>query len=159
MLYRWSFNNFGSSLILQFFICYETKPFQVWSLLPCKTELLSKSFVLQFIKVFRSSYRICTVKNVIENMRNFTRKHLCFLTKLQAWGPVTLLIKTPTQVFLVKLSKILRTTILKKICEQLFLCMSSPLLVQGKPMLDGKRHNWATNTFYCIYNHVWTSWS
>ena len=116
-----------------------------------KTELLSKSFVLQFIRVFRSSYRICTVKNVIENMRNFTRKHLCesfFLTKLHTSGPVTLLIKTPTQVFLVTLSKILRTTILKNICEQLFLCMSSPLLVQGKPILDGKRHNCATNTFY-----------
>ena len=21
----------------------------------------------------------------------------------------------------------------------------------GKPMLDGKRHNWVTNTFYCKY--------
>ena len=26
-----------------------------------------------------------------------------------------------------------------------------PLFVLGKPMLDGKRQNWVTNTFYCKY--------
>ena len=62
LFYCWSLNNFESSLILQFFKCYKTKPLQIWSLPPSKTTLLAKNFVLQVITVFRSSHQSFTVK-------------------------------------------------------------------------------------------------
>ena len=74
MLYCWSLNNFESSLILQFFKCYETKPLQVWSLPPCKTAFLSKHFVLQVITVFRSSHQTCTVKKCYWKFEKFHMK-------------------------------------------------------------------------------------
>ena len=74
LLYCWSLNNFESSLILQFFKCYETKPLQVWSLPPHKTALFSKNFVLQFIIVFRSSHWNCTVKKCYWKFEKFHTK-------------------------------------------------------------------------------------
>ena len=93
-------------------------------------------------------------KNIIKKLGKFIQKHLCwsfFLIKLQAWRPVTLFKKIPTQVFYCKVSENfintnfeehLRTTAPGRLGQ------ISLLLVLGKPMLDGKRHHWATNTFY-----------
>ena len=71
----------------------------------------------------RSSHWRCSVKKgVLKNFVNFTGKHLCwslFLIKLQAFRPAILLKKTPTQVFCCEIAKILRTPILKNICERL----------------------------------------
>ena len=56
--------------------------------------------------------------------------------------------------FSVKLAKVLREPILKKHLQTIALECSwkaSPLLVLGKPMLDGRPHNWAGNTLYCKY--------
>ena len=50
-----------------------------------------------------------------------------------------------------KFSKILRAPILKNTCEQpQCLRKISPLLVLGKPMLDGKRHNWANKRVWGV---------
>ena len=66
-----------------------------------------------------------SVKQVaLKNFANITGKNLCwslFSIKVEFWGPATLLKKTPTQVFLVKFTKFLRTIILKNICERLLL--------------------------------------
>ena len=76
-LYCWSFNNFGSSLILQFFKCHETKPLQVWSLPPRKTKLLSKNFVLQFVTIFRSSHQNCTFKKMLLKIWEISHENTC----------------------------------------------------------------------------------
>ena len=71
--------------------------------------------------LFRSSHRRCSVKKgVLKKFAYFTGKHLCwslFLIKfikkrLQHWC------------FSVKFAKFLRTSILKNICERLFLFVS-----------------------------------
>ena len=73
----------------------------------------------------RSSHQRCSIeKSVLKNFSIFTAKHLCwsfFLIELQAWRPAILLKETPTQVFPSEFCEffILRTPILKKICEQL----------------------------------------
>ena len=138
LFYCRNFSNFESSLLLQFFKCYETKLLHVWSVPPHKTALLSKNFILPCIPIPRSSHRRCSVrKDVVKHLGNVTQKHLClsfFLIKLQTWRPVTLFRKTPTQVLSCEIFKNfwntyleehLRTTAperLKKI---------SPLLVLG----------------------------
>ena len=71
------------------------------------------------VGLFRSSHRRCSVKKGIpKNFANFTGKHLCWSLlqacnfnkkRLQHWC------------FPVKLSKFLRTSILKNICERLIL--------------------------------------
>ena len=64
---------------------------------------------------------------VLKHLTNFTGKQLCwviFLIKLQAYGlrPATLLKKiTQHRYFPVKLAELLRTSILKNICERLLL--------------------------------------
>ena len=72
----------------------------------------------------RSSHRRCSIKKVLLKIfAIFTKKHLCwslFLIKLQAWRPATLF-KTPTQVVFCEYCEILRTPILKNICEWLLL--------------------------------------
>ena len=77
MLYCWSLNNFESSLILQFFKCYKTKPLHVWSQPPHKTALLSKHFVLQFIIVLRSSQQSCIVKNMLLKIWEISHENPC----------------------------------------------------------------------------------
>ena len=87
-------------------------------------------------------------------MGNFTRKHLCwshFLIQLQAKRPVTLLKKTPTQVFSCEIFENFKNT-----CFEEHLPPSAPdhfrkislLFVLGKPFLDGKRRSQATYNFY-----------
>ena len=67
---------------------------------------------------FRSSHRRCSIKNgVLKNFTIFTGKHLCWRLR-----PVTLLKKRRQNIcFPVNITIILRTPILKNICEQLFL--------------------------------------
>ena len=73
MLYCWSLNNFESSLILQFFKCYETKPLQVWSLPTRKTALLPKNFCITiYNSLCKQSLELHCKKNVTENLRSFT---------------------------------------------------------------------------------------
>ena len=70
------------------------------------------------MSTFRSSHRRCSIKNaVLKNFAIFTRKHLRWSLR-----PVTLL-KNGLQhrCFPVNIVKILRTPILKNICERLFL--------------------------------------
>ena len=75
-------------------------------------------------KIFsKSSLRRCSIKNTILKMfAIFTWKHLCcslFLIKSQAFRSVTLLQRIHHKWFLVNIAKILRTTILKNICDRL----------------------------------------
>ena len=73
--------------------------------------------------LFRSSHRRCSIKKgVLKNFANFTGKHLCWslflITDLQARNFIK---KILLQCFLIKL---LRTPILKNICERLLLFVS-----------------------------------
>ena len=78
----------------------------------------------------RSSHRRCSVKRgVSENFTIFTGKQLCcslFLIKLQILRPATLLTETPKQLFSCEYCEILRTSILKNICERLLLEREKP---------------------------------
>ena len=70
--------------------------------------------------------RRCSVKKVfLKNFPIFTGKHLCcslFLIKMQVWRPAFLIKSDSSTGFLsVNIGKVLRTTILKKICEWLLL--------------------------------------
>ena len=68
------------------------------------------------------------------------------LIKLQTWRPVTLFKKTPKQVFFCEIFENFKSANSE---EHLWATATerlrkiSPLLVLGKPILDGKRHNWA----------------
>ena len=128
-------------------------------------RIFSLYFVLQFITVFRSSHRNCTVKKCYWKFEKFHKKIpvLEFIfNKVAGLRACNFNEKDSNAGFSCKIFKNfknnnleehLRTTIpvpLRKI---------SPLLVWGKPMLDGRWHNWATITFYWKYEQVWTSWS
>ena len=90
-------------------------------------------------------------------MGNFTRKQMCWsliLIKLQAWRPVSLLEKTPTQVFCCEIFENFKNTYFEEHLRTTApecLRKINPLLVLRKPLLDGKRYNWAANTFYWKY--------
>ena len=84
----------------------------------------------------------------------FCGKHLqCsfFLKAFWAWTPVTLFKITSTQVFSCKIFESFKNTSFE---EHLRTTASerlrkiSPLLALRNATLDGKRHNWATNSFY-----------
>ena len=129
---------------------HENKPLHVWSLPPHKTVLLSKKFVLTCIPVPKNSHRRCSVKkDVIRNLGNFTRKHICWslhLIKLQAWRPVTLFEKDSSAVFSCEILQNYKSNYFEENLRATVpehLGKISPLLVLGKPLLDGKRHNWA----------------
>ena len=66
-----------SLAILYFFKCYKTKLLHVWSLPSRKTKLLSKTFVLQFITVFRSSHQSCTVKKSLLKIWEISHENTC----------------------------------------------------------------------------------
>ena len=74
------------------------------------------------------SHRRCSVKkDVLKNFAKLTGKHLCcslILTKLQAFGPTTLLKRdSNTGVFLWNFCEIFKNTYLKNICERLLLIL------------------------------------
>ena len=75
--------------------------------------------------LLRSSHQKCSLKEgVLENFAISTGKHLCwslFLIKLHAWRPATFIKRESNMVFPVDIVEILRTPILKKICEWLLL--------------------------------------
>ena len=96
----------------------------------CHTSYLHKFWKLHISKQkkslhSRTSHQRCSIeKAVLKNFSIFTGKHLCwsfFLIQLQAWRPAILLKETPTQVFSCEFCEIfiLRTHILRKICEEL----------------------------------------
>ena len=66
-------------------------------------------------------------------LKNFSRKHLCwilFLTKMKAYRPANLLKRHyKADVFLTVIAKLLRTDILKNICERLLLRVLPFMLV------------------------------
>ena len=70
------------------------------------------------VGLFRSSHRCSVKKGILKNFANFTGKHKCW-SLLQARN----FIKKKLQhwCFPVKFAKILRTSILKNICERLIL--------------------------------------
>ena len=100
-------------------------------------------------------------------IREILDKNTCnrvFFKKITDRRPVTLFKKTPTQVLSCEIfekfmnansEERLWTTAPKRLRK------ISPLLVLRKPilLLDGKRHNWATNIFHWKYDHVWASWN
>ena len=70
---------------------------------------------------YRSSRRRCSVEKVVlKNFALFTRKHLCwnhFLIRLSAFRPATLWKRDSN----LNITNVLRTPILKNICERLLL--------------------------------------
>ena len=99
-------------------------------------------------------------KGILKNFVNFTEKHLrCnhLLTKLHFWGFETLLKKIPRQIVPVKFAKVLRTTILKNICEGMFLnflkrdfntdvFLSILRIIQEHLFCIGSTNGWFRNT-------------
>ena len=74
--------------------------------------------VLAMLDKIRSSHQRCSVKQgVLKNFANFTEKYLCWSLSLR---PATLLKKRlQHRCFPMKFAKILRTPVLKNICERL----------------------------------------
>ena len=91
---------------------------------------------------------------ICETSHENTWVRVSFLIKFQAWRPVTLFEKTPTQVFSrevfenfknIYFEEHLGTTTSERLRK------INPLLVLGNAVLDGKRHDWATTAFYWKY--------
>ena len=81
------------------------------------------------VKKFKRSHQRWSIKKVVlKNFIIFTGKPLCrshFLIKFLAYMSVTLLKKTPTQVFPVNIAKYLRTTFLENTSGRLLLKVES----------------------------------
>ena len=124
----------------------ENKPLNVWALPPHKTGLFSKNFV--FIMYTDSR------KKLLEIIGKFHTKTPVLespLNKVATLKDCNFIEKTPTQVFSRETFKNFKNTYLEEHLQTTVpecLRKISPLLVLGKPFLDGKRHKWATNTFY-----------
>ena len=98
-----------------------------WSEICCARDIAKKSlkrFLL--LLILNSSYPRCTVdKCVLKNFTNFTGKHMCwslFCNKVAVLRSFNFIKKKfrPSW-FQVKFAKLLRTPILKNICERLLL--------------------------------------
>ena len=98
-----------------------------WSEICCARDIAKKSlkrFLL--LLILKSSYPRCTVdKCVLKNFTNFTGKHMCwslFCNKVAVLRSFNFIKKKfrPSW-FQVKFAKLLRTPILKNICERLLL--------------------------------------
>ena len=107
---------------------------------------------------YRSSYQRCSIKKaVLQNFAIFTGKNLCwslFLIKLQAFSATTLL-KTRLQLkcFPANITKFLRTSILKNICERLLLCLTdfSEQLVFREAIFQYSLSNIFISNFYFTF--------
>ena len=81
-----------------------------------------------YITIYGSSHcRFSVEKGILKNLKNFTGKHLfwsIFLIKLQALACNFIKKRLQHRFFSVKFAKLLRTPILKKICERLLLNLS-----------------------------------
>ena len=128
---------------------------------PKNRTSLKKFCITIYNSFFRSSHRKCTVKKMLLKTWEILYENSCArvsFNKVAGMRACNVTEKGSNAGF----EEHLR--ILKNICEQLFLCASEKKVhclykEWGKPMLDGKWHNWAINTFYWKYEHLWTSWS
>ena len=72
----------------------------------------------------RSSHRRCSVeKGALKNFANFTGVYLCWSVFLIKFVKYFVKKRLQHMCFLMKLAKLLRRSILKNICEELFLYM------------------------------------
>ena len=89
-------------------------------------------------------------KDVLETWE-ISHENICvgvFFNKITTWKPVTLLKKTPTQVFSCEIFGNFKNTYFEEYLPATAperLRKIIPLLVLGRPLLDGKRNNRATN--------------
>ena len=107
-------------------------------------------------------------KGVLNNLTNFTGKHLCwshFLTKLQAWRSELYRKEAPTQVLSCDICKILKRPILKNICERLLLILQEELLNSFSRILyfGGCLWNFLISysgqyTMVLHLHYIWFSW-
>ena len=106
-------------------VCKLNKSTKMWILIKHRIIMTIK-MERWCLSISRSSHRRCSVKKVVlKNFANFTEKHLCwslFLITFHAFRPTTLLKRLQRSCFPVKFAKVLRTPILKNICERL-LCI------------------------------------
>ena len=124
----------------------ENKPLSVWSLPPRKTGLFSKNFV--FIMYTDSRKKL---SEIIGKFHTKTPVLESPLNKVAALKDCNFIEKTPTLVFSRETFKNFKNTYSEEHLHTTVpecLRKISPLLVLGKPLLDDKRHKWATNTFY-----------
>ena len=93
---------------------------------------------IYFFNADRSSHQRCSVKKgVLKNFANFLGKHLywsLFLIKLQAYNFIKKRLRQ--RCFPVQFAKILRTSILKNICERLLFWPAVGNLVGSKWYFD-----------------------
>ena len=86
-----------------------------------------------------------------------------FLITLQIWRAITLFKKTPTHIFSCQIFENLKNTNfeehLRTTAPEQLRKITPLLILGGKSIFYGKRHDWATNTFCWKHKHVWTSWS
>ena len=69
----------------------------------------------------RSTHQWCSLKTLFLKVSQYSQENTCFgvlFNEVASLRPGTLLKKTPTQVFCLNVVKLLRTPILKDICEQ-----------------------------------------
>ena len=110
------------------------------------------NFMIQkhFHLVFKNSHSQIIFKIVVlKHFATFTRKPLCLsyvLIKLQPWRTTILWKRDSNADVLLEYGKIFKSNYFEEnlratVPEQLG--KISSLLVLGKPLLDGKRHNWA----------------
>ena len=125
---------------------------------PHKATLLSKHFITMYTSFQKQPTGVFCKTRCSQKSRKLHRKTPVLesifnkVTVLQAWS--FNLKETPTRVFSCEIFKNLKNTYFEDHlgttvpeCSRKI----NPLLVLVKPMLDGKRHNWVTNTFYCKY--------
>ena len=120
----------------------ENKPLNVWALPPHKTGLFSKNFV--FIMYTDSRKKL---PEIIGKFHTKTPVLESPLNKVATLKDCNFIEKTPTQVFSRETFKNFKNTYLEEHLQTTVpecLRKISPLLVLGKPFLDGKRHKWAT---------------
>ena len=90
----------------------------------CLITFLKKKYRSSHVTC-RSHHRRCSVKkSFLKNFASFTKKPTVlesFLIKLQAFSLQVFFKRIPTQMLSVKFVKLLRTPILKNICERLLL--------------------------------------
>ena len=108
-------------------------------------KIFTKLVLLQ--TPFRSSRRRWSVKKgALKNLWNFTAKHMCsslFLIKLQVSACNFIKERLQHRFFPMKFKKILRTSILKNICQRLLLTK-----------LNHKVFLWISWRHYFLYNNI-----